>query len=544
MLAGAIAWGMPAERTLDAGDFGLHADGATDDGPALRRMVEAAHAIDGPVTLRFPPQARIFVATGTEKYALRLDRQDQLTMEGQGSTFLLAEGELRFLHATTCRDLRVRNLKVDVTPPPVVESRILEVLDSRTLRVALDDPAQVDRVGGPSREKDEQTFFGMLWLSGRHAMESEHVYVEWVSAASERERGRGVVQVRLSEPVPDTRLRQIVPGQTRLSLPVPGVAHRYGGSSMIRIDRCDGVEMEEVEVGSAPWFAFEIFRNAGDLVFRRVHIRPPPDSGRVTSSWRDGFHVKGNRGRLLFEACILKGMNDDSFNISTHTWRVVDVLDARRVRIRQEFPIQFIPPQVGGEAQFLCPTGERLLGTVRIDRVEGMPSDDAVYLPGNRKAPELTLHLDYEVEGIGPGALVWDVSVANPDTTIRNCYLGNSARFRSPVTLEHCESDALLLFTAEEVEGPMPSGSVVRHSILRQGRGNRRYAVVFNGWKDRHAGRVAEDLPPGEDYPLHSVRMEHNEIYGGVLIDKVRDATLIGNRLHDGPDAVRVFNSP
>lgn len=241
---------------------------------------------------------------------------------------------------------------------------------------------------------------------------------------------------------------------------------------------------------------------------------------------------------------MLQGMHDDSFNVSTHTWIVTGLLAEDRVRIAQDFPIQFIPPQVGGKAHFVCPVAGQILGTARIKRVEGLPFDDTVYLPGDHQAPELILHLEQGLDAVVLGAQVWDLSVANPDTTIRRCYLGNSARFRSPVTVEDCEVDALLFFASEDVEGPLPAGSIVRNSTLRQGRGNPEYAVVFNGWTDRPAGRSQTDLPPGGVFPLHTIRLENNDIFGGILIDKVRDATLVGNRLHEGPAAVRIVNPP
>ena len=50
--------------------------------------------------------------------------------------------------------------------------------------------------------------------------------------------------------------------------------------------------------------------NEGTVTLRRVQVRPRPGSARITSSWRDGLHVKGNRAALLFEDCVLEGMNE------------------------------------------------------------------------------------------------------------------------------------------------------------------------------------------------------------------------------------------
>lgn len=534
LLAGAAVGPVLANPVFLAEAFGLKADGKTDDGPAIQRMLEAARAADGPATLRFPKDRQIRVASGTERYAFRLDRMEDLVIDGGGSVFLV-DKELRFLHATSCTNLGLVNANVDMVPSPTVEATVLSYGDGgRTLNVRLDEPARSGELGGPTKQDGEQDFFGMLWLPGKHAVESHHYYVEGVSST----RAGGVVEVRGTEPLPKAVANAIEPGKTRISLPVAGIAHRYGPSALVRIDRCMNVALRDVEIWSAPWFAFQVFRNDGRLEFRRVHIRPKPGSGRTTSSWRDGFHVKGNRGSLLFEECVLEGMNDDAFNVSAHAWEIDAVLAPDRIRIKQVFPIQAIPPQVGGELLVLSPDGTRRLAPARIVAIDGLSGDETIYLPGHRKAPVLELALDRSLQGLEPGGVLWDLSVANPDTTIRKCRIGNSCRFQSPVLLEDCEVSAFVWFYSAGVEGPLPSGSVVRGCVFRQGRGNDRYAVAANGWRTLQAPAV---LPPAEAFPFNGIRFENNGFFGGLLIDGVNGVALENNRVAAGE--IKVENS-
>ena len=528
------------EVVFNAEDFGLQADGKTDDGPVIRHLLEQARSVDGPVTVCFPEKQKISVASGAERYAFRIDRINGLTIDGGGSVFLI-DKELRFLHATVCSDLTVRNLNVDITPSPVAEAVILEQeKNGRILTVQLDRPEQAEALGGPTRAADEQTFFGMLWFPGTYAAESAHYYVDDVTAESERHRTRGQMRIHSQEGLPPKYANRIIPGQTRISLPVPGIAHRYGASSMIRIDRCSDVGMSDIEVWSAPWMAFEVVRNSGKLVFQRVHIRPEPDSGRTTSSWRDGFHVKGNKGSLLFEDCILEGMNDDAFNISTHAWSVTKVFSPNHVRIKQIFPIQFMPLQEGGELLILSADGTRRLSATRIAEIRGMPENESVYLPGHHKAPELEILLDHDVEGLDPGCVLWDMTAANPQTVIRRCGIGNSCRFQSPVTLEESDVSAFIWFYSEGVEGPMPSGSAVRGCTLRQGRGSDQYALAFKGWRSKSAPAL---LPEPHAFPLKDIRLEKNKLYGGLHIDGVYQAVLSDNEFPAGIGPSRITNS-
>lgn len=536
----AFAQSFAGALVLDAGSFGLQADGQTDDGLVIQKMLAQARAVSGPVTLRFPAGKKIYVASGVERYAFRINRLNDLTIDGGGSTFLVHK-DLRFLSATVCTNFRVMNLNVDVTPSPVVEAVVREKsVDGQTLTVQLDQPERAGELGGPTKQDGEQDFFGMLWLPGTYTDCSEHYYIEAVTAES----ASGTVQIRSDKSLAPKVANQIVPEETRISLPVPGIAHRYGPGPMIRIDRCTNVAWSDVEVWSAPWFAFQIFRNEGELTFRRVHIRPEPGSGRITSSWRDGFHVKGNRGSLLFEDCILEGMNDDAFNISTHAWKVTKVFSPEHVRVKQIFPLQFMPMQQGGELLILSADGSRRLAPARISEIRGMPGDE-IYAPTDRAfeeqcVPELELFLDHPVAGLAEGCCLWDTTSANPHTVIRGCRIRNSCRFQSGVTLEKCDVSALLYFYSAAVEGPIPSGSAVRDCVLRQGRGNAQYAVIFNGWR---GGSAPARLPSDEEFPLQNIVFENNTVCGGLKIDGAFSVQLHRNNFPDGAGYGSITNS-
>src|SRR5690606_38407755 len=107
---------------------------------------------------------------------------------------------------------------------------------------------------------------------------------------------------------------RIQPGVTKMSVPVRGVAH-FGPNEVIRIIESENIYFENISIWSAPWFAVGVTRNRGEIVFKRTNVIPKPNSNRLTSSWRDGFHVASNYANLLFEECHIAGTNDDAFNI-------------------------------------------------------------------------------------------------------------------------------------------------------------------------------------------------------------------------------------
>jgi hypothetical protein len=287
------------------------------------------------------------------------------------------------------------------------------------------------------------------------------------------------------------------------------------------------VTFEDVELWSAPWFGFRVMRNAGEVVFRRVHIRPRPGSERLTSTWRDGFHVKGNRGRLLWEDCVFRGMNDDAFNISTHCSRVRDLPSPTRIVVQQTFPLSPMPWHTGATLSAADFDSRTLLGTARIVRVT--PSAEFRQIDGKPAAVPVTLELDRPIDGLREGTMVWEPAAANPDTTLRRCRIEMSCRLQTPVTLEACHVTALLWFYGETVEGPFPSRVIVRDCVLRRGRGNPRLAVSF-------AGRTGSDRPAA----IHDVVFARNQVWGDFSMLGVDDVRLADNRFLEPEAAVRL----
>jgi hypothetical protein len=203
-----------------------------------------------------------------------------------------------------------------------------------------------------------------------------------------------------------------------------------------------------------------------------------------------------------------------------------------------------MPMQQGGALLILSADGSRRLAPARISEIRGMPGDE-IYTPTDgtfeeRLVPELELFLDHPVEGLAEGCCLWDITAANPHTVIRGCRIRNSCRFQSGVTLEKCDVSALLYFYSAEVEGPMPSGSAVRDCVLRQGRGNAQYAVVFNGWR---GGQAPERLPPDEEFPLQNIVFENNTVCGGLKIDGAFSVQLRRNNFPDGSGYSSITNS-
>jgi hypothetical protein len=474
-------------------------------------MLAEASKEKGPARMAFPASKSIRVATGTERYVFRIDGAANLTIDGAGSTFLLAP-DVRFMKLTNSRKIAIRRLNIDFSPLPFADGTVTAVdAGQRHLDITPLSGTHPLPTGGPAGEDGEQAFFGMLWYDGPYGTISRHCRVKSM------EPGPQPGTVRLTADESFKQFKDIVPGKWRISLPVPGIAHRCGPGACLDIFDNENLIFEDVELWSAPWFGFRVFRNSGEVTFRRVHIRPRPDTGRLTSTWRDGFHVKGNRAKLLWEDCVLSAMNDDAFNISTHCSRVREINSQTEIAVRQAYPLNYMPWHAGATVAAADFENRTLLGSARILKVT--ESAETKKIGNSPGAPQVTLVLDRPIPGLKRRAMVWEPQSANPDTTLRRCRIEKSCRLQSPVKLEKCDVTAFLWFYAARPEGPFPSGSIVRGCVLRRGRGNQRNAVSFMGRAKGASGRSA----------LHGIVFERNKVRGGFSMVGVDDARLSGN---------------
>jgi len=508
---------------LDALEFGLHADGVSDDGPAIRAMLEVAASVEAPIALRFPKDKVIAVKTGTERYVFHLHRREQLTIEGNGCEFVL-DPYLCFIDLFDCEQITVRNLQVDYSLQATAPGTVMALDEAAyTVDVQLDWPDYATRLGGPTKEDGEQAFFGMLLLDAPYeVMKVKHFYV-----FGSEDLGNGRVRIQSDAAHVKGLRKSLKLGETRIGLPVPGLAHRHGPGALCRIDYSGDILFQNVEVWTAPWFSFQLFRNRGDVTMRSVHVRPRPGSGKVLSSCRDAFHAKGNRGQLLFEDCVLTGLGDDAFNISTHCSRIRKINTSMDIEIRQQFPIQYIPFEVGDTLVVMDGANNEIIAERRIlaieeEAVKTADRESASYdtqFSGN--APVVRLRLDAPIEGMQVGQVAFDRQSSNPINIIRGCSMDRSSRFQANVELDNCRIEAFTWFYGDPIEGPGPEIVSVRDcEVLAR--------MTFNGWG---GSKVSADYEPqAESAMLKAVTLEGNELWGPVTIQKALEVKLSGNR--------------
>jgi hypothetical protein len=513
----------PVVTTIRVDAHGAVGDGKHDDGPALAAAVEALRVAPRPARLLFGKAKTYRLASGPGVWAIDLRGQRDVEIDGSGSHMLLHPSR-RMLSLVGCTRINAHGFSVDFDPLPFADGAVVaRNATEGWVDVRVADGYELPPLGGPTGV-DEQAYFAMLWYQGPYSMLGEHLFIVDTRAAYAGSLVHRIIRV---QPAPGfAGYGRIMEGRTRISLPVRGIAHRMlgqGASPVFVIEENDDVTCSDIDLYSGPLFGVSVARNRGALAFRRFNIVPPAGGKRLTSTWRDGFHVKANYASLLWEDCRLEGMNDDAFNTATHSSRVVEAKGAA-VAVRQNFPLAIVPFGKGDLVAAYDPDEGRRLGAARVVACAGsLQPDMSKPYP---VAPLLRLTLDKAIPGLKPGAIVWNLSSANPHTVIRRCTIRNSCRFQSPVTLEECDFAALAWFYAEPVEGPLPSDVTIRNCKLRLGRGNPDLAVVFSADQENVSGK----LVPAKEPVIRNVLIEGCEIDGKASLSHVSNVTLRGNR--------------
>ena len=512
---------LPVEAVLCAADFGLVGDGVQDNGPALQRAIEAMRQHAPPVKLRFDAGKTYRVKSAADTWVFSLKGLRNFTLEGNGATFVI-DPHLRFILLNSCTNAVVRGFSLDFDPLPFADGVVVaKDAAAKTVDVKIGAEFTLPPLGGPTGKR-EQAFFAMLWHQKPQGLIGEHYFIADTQEAFPGSLKDRIIRARAASDF--NNFAGIRAGETRISLPVRGVAHKvqgFGASPAVVIEENQNVCFENINVWSAPLFAVNVARNRGFCVFRHFDIRPQP--GRLTSSWRDGFHVKGNYASLLWEDCRLEGMNDDAFNTATHSSSVVEVLGPETIRVRQNFPLGFVPFVLGDTLVAYDTAGGKLLGHAKVIAVVEEARRDTT----NPECPAVPVKLtpDHALPGLRQGDVAWNESSANPHTIIRRCIIRNSCRFQSPVTVEDCDITAFCWFYGDNIEGPLPANVTIQNCRLRAGRGNPQMVGAFTSLISGTDGKPVTPTQP----VIFNVRLEGNTIDGILDIGYVENLSLVDN---------------
>ncbi len=525
ILATTLGWS-ESSSVIKVKAYGLIGDGITDDGIGLQKLLNATENKISTV-IEFEPNKIYRLKTGTNGYVFNLKGKENLTINGNHSIFLI-DPSLRSINIQNASKVNVRNMKIDYDPLPFSQGRIVKSSSlKRFIDVEIDPgfaiPPQMEQVF--RTPTDSQPFFGILWGgSDENRTTKGHLHIDRMIPMEDLSKGERTAgrQMRIFVNRNFGHYEDIVEGQTLIDLPISQIAHLVGLGENCRVEYSSDIQLEGIDLWSAPWFAYVIRYNRGDLIFKNVNVIPKPGTSRRMSSWRDGFHLKGNSGKILFEKCTLIGMHDDAFNISTHFSKITKILSDQEIVVSQNFKIQYVPWNSNGEIEVADFATQSWVGSSPIlsKQEVGLSPDWTLY---SRETPEVTLKLKNSIPGMKVGQYVWDATAANPSVVIDGVYADNSSRFRCPhMKIKNSTFKAFVWFMtdSDHIEGSFPHDIQISDSRFIQGRGNKSIAVAVNGAPFR---AISQEEEKNRIRLVKNFKIERTQFDGDISVIGVDD---------------------
>ncbi|TFE25557.1 right-handed parallel beta-helix repeat-containing protein [Cohnella luojiensis] len=338
---------------LRLSDYGAEPDTGTDAAGAMRRAIEAASRIAGPVHLvcdkgrydfysQSAAKAPYYItnttsetenADPTKTIGIYLKGMSDFTLDGGGALFVF-HGKHTLFVIDECERIAVRDLHTDYAEPTVVEMTV-ELLGSGWLDVKVHPDSRYQLEDG----KLHWTGEGWRFHGGPMQACDPVRNTTWrIDNLIER-----AIKV---EELPFGRLRLFFDD-------LPDVAEGYvlQARDGIRdqvgafVNRSRDVRMDQVGIHFMHGLGI-VGQFSEDLAFNRLDLSPRPETGRTVAAFADFVHLSGCRGKVSITGGRFVGAHDDVINVHGTHLKIVGSPTPNQLVIR------FMHPQTYGFEAF------------------------------------------------------------------------------------------------------------------------------------------------------------------------------------------------
>ncbi|MFP4173620.1 MAG: right-handed parallel beta-helix repeat-containing protein [Candidatus Hydrogenedentota bacterium] len=350
-------------RTFHIDDFGSKADSGEDAGPAIRRAIAAAIDADGPATVRLGEGTYLIGPPADADAAVPIKAAHGLTFKGAGccTRLVFTDPKVGGIRFEDCQAVRIADLTIDYAPLPFTQGTVRQV-DGETGAFILEIDEGFLLPNDPAFELAD-THWGLVVKLPAEGADREQYGPVTIDVETWKRKAEGTWRAEAADA--DTMVHGGIRPGARFVLPARG----HTGAA-VTVWRSRQVELDNVTIHASPSLA-TLWGLTEDITIRGLRIKRPEQSGRLLSTNADGIHSLGNRGRLLIEDCVFKGMADDAINIharagvpveqpapdvllidpaDTVSYREgdqVQVYDPQRGRIRYESIVKAVDPDNG-----------------------------------------------------------------------------------------------------------------------------------------------------------------------------------------------------
>jgi hypothetical protein len=457
--------------------FGAAGDGITDDGPAIRKAVEAALNAGSGSRIVFEKKTYRLNWNKTSPFQISLNGAKKITFEGNGAV-LLSHPRNNLISLTNCMGVSVKGFTIDYDPLPFTQGTITEVnardgwFDFRTQKGYRHPVDEYESLGIKPPGKDWGVVFDPIERHRRWDVNMHFFMKEFVRSPA----GADLVRVFFSdESVKD--LEKVRPGDRYV------MTFKYGNSGAnVELSGSGDCQFEDFTFHMAKYgMTFAVVNSSTQNVFRRVKIAFKPGNDRLIVTPKDGFHCKANRIGPLIEDCFFEGLLDDSINISVCPYWIKKVI-APGVYAMNGTPL------VGDHLTAYTPSKNEM--------IEGYVVKSVKPYPEKPKWMEVTLDREILNPGVndtgddfpgGPEKLkftgMYNINACGANYVVRNCTFREQRRHAilARATDGMIEGNTIDgvggsgVYMTNEIgsfyEGPVPRNCIIRNNGFRNTQG-------------------------------------------------------------------------
>ncbi|GBG10489.1 alpha-galactosidase [Paenibacillus agaridevorans] len=348
------------QTVIRLNDYGIKPDSGEDATTAMRKAIEDAARIAGPVVLTCDPgrydlypehaaKKPYYISNTaseaensdvTKTIGIHLQGMKNVTLDGKGSLFVF-HGKQTMIVVDGCEEVSIRNLRLDYERPTVTEMTVerigdhfLDIVVHRDSRYEVENGSLIWQGegwrfrDGPMQEYDPLT--NTTWRIDNFVIAAKRV--------EEREPGR--LRLYFAEGhLPSTAVGRVF--QSR-----DGIRDQVGAL----VIRSRKVEWSDVGVHFMHGLGL-VCQFSEDVFFERLEIAPRQETGRTVAAFADCIHVSGCRGLIRVANSRFVGAHDDVINVHGTYLRVVGQPSPDEVLLR------FMHPQTYGFPAFSAGDG-------------------------------------------------------------------------------------------------------------------------------------------------------------------------------------------
>ncbi|MBE6570513.1 MAG: hypothetical protein E7658_09915 [Ruminococcaceae bacterium] len=457
------------QKLYYARDFGAVGDGITDDGPALSHAFREAAQNEGKLILDAGKTYNIQSAENSHAYFTSpfcAGSCRNFAVDGQGAVLSVRPG-LSYLVLTDCSDFTVENLSFDLSDTVYYVGTVTEVngceVTFETDTPVRDEGCDFNGIGFTIRYNEGIQLRPHRFFREMIRLDDHHVRIGYRETSD------------------------YLPGDM-VYLPAMHIGHMYG-EPVYLAGNSGRVVLRNINLWQAPSFGCAIKGNSADITFDRFCFVPSPryDHRVKMVGWRDGFHCKDNRGAIHWENCTVGVIFDDVFNISATLGEVTEVISPRKIAaVNQEFyrhqnRIVNYYGRTGDTIEIYHTEKDTYSGIAEITAMETDETGRSI------------LTLDRDLPSVEAGCVIGNRSSCAPGSTVRNCSLTGTMRFRGSCTIEDTEFDLLRIWIMVEgdVEGPVPGDIRFRRCVFNSGSIE---VWAYNRPKNRILSRLGSEI--------------------------------------------------